>query len=222
MTLMDGQNQHPDTQGGHEEFRPGDTISPRSHGTTAPPTAPMPIAQAAATFNTPPREPSVEAEAQYAQPGDEAEVVWTASEFIAHHKSAGWYLGLVGATVAGSLLGFLITRDWFTVGVVILCAILFGVSASRQPRQLEYAIDGAGLYVAQKFYPFSHFRSFSIVDEANFSSIAFMPLKRFSPPLSIFYDLDQEHDIVTALSRHLPMSEPKRDVIDGLMRRIRF
>lgn len=153
---------------------------------------------------------------------DVDEVSWTASEFIAHHKTSSWYLtlGVSAAIVAAIVL--LLTKDVFSTVIVVIAAILFGVAASRQPRELEYAVGSHALIIGNKQYPYRDFRSFSVVDEGAFSSIIFMPLKRFAPPISIYYHPGDEQYIVEALADHLPMDTHKPDMTEALMRRIRF
>jgi hypothetical protein len=149
-------------------------------------------------------------------------VSWTASEFISHHKSANWYLLLGGAGLVLAILMYAITRDIFNTAIVFIAIALFGVAASRQPRQLAYRVDSHGLTIGQKQYPYSDFRSFSILDEDHFHSITFMPLKRFMPPLSIYYDPADEHRIADVIASHLPFEDHKHDLTEKLMRRIRF
>jgi hypothetical protein len=154
--------------------------------------------------------------------GSDQEITWTASEFIAHDKSAGWYAGLVMAAIVVGALIFLITHDWLSLAVVIVAALLFGVYGSHQPRQLEYRLDQQGLDIGPKHYGYDQFRSFSVMPEGAFSSIVFMPLKRFSPLISIYYAPEDEDRIVALLAEKLPVEERRRDPVDSLMRRLRF
>ena len=147
---------------------------------------------------------------------------WTASEFIAHDKTAGWYGTLAGVAVLLAAIIFLLTRDAISSSVVVVGALLFGVYAARQPRQLPYSLSDHGLHVGSRFYPLQQFRSFSVVPEGAFSSIVFMPLKRFAPLTTIYYPPESEDQIVSILSTELPFAEHRHDAIERLMRRIRF
>lgn len=149
-------------------------------------------------------------------------ITWTASEFVAHAKTTGWYVNLAIAAMLISAVVYLITRDVISVGVVVAAAILLGVYGSHQPRELEYHLNQHGLTIGHKNYHYDDFRCFSIVPEGAFSSIVFMPLRRFSPPLSIYYAPDDEEKILNVLSVRLPFEEGHRDAVESLMRRIRF
>jgi hypothetical protein len=151
------------------------------------------------------------------------EVSWTASEFIAHEKSVGWYisLGLAALVVATAI--FLITKDKISVVVVVVGALILGVYGGHQPRQLAYRLDAQSLSIGDKHHSYEEFRSFSIIPEGALSSIIFMPLKRFALPVTIYYAPDDKDKIVAMLSDCLPFDEEhKHDAIDRLMRRIRF
>lgn len=151
-----------------------------------------------------------------------AELQWTGAEFIAHDKGATWFLvlGLVGLVLAAIL--YVLTKDKITTGIVILTAIAFGFFAARKPRQQVYAITRRGLQVGQKFYSFHDFKSFSTTEENGITSVVFMPLKRFMPPLTIYVSQDVEDAVLDALGSYLPVEHHKADAVDSLLRRIRF
>jgi hypothetical protein len=157
-----------------------------------------------------------------AQAGQAEAVSWTASEFIAHQKSAGWYVNLTIAALALAALLYWLTKDRVSGAAVIVGALFLGIFAARQPRQLEYGIDRNGIKVAAKRYSFQDFKSFSATSEGSFGAINFMPLKRFSPVLTIYYAPEQEQPIMTILANYLPFEEARPDHVENLMRRIRF
>jgi hypothetical protein len=154
--------------------------------------------------------------------GKPSEVSWTASEFIAHHKSTGWYLRLGAAGILAAAIVYIFTRDLISSGMILIAMVALGAFAGRKPRALQYRIDNFGIQVGEKTYPYHDFKSFSVIDEGAMSSVSLLPMKRFLPPLSIYYDPQDETKIVTMLSAELPFEEGQKDAIDRLMHRIRF
>ena len=153
---------------------------------------------------------------------DDNAVSWTASEFIAHQKTVGWYGILAAATIVFSVLIYILTRDLITSGFVIFGALILGYYASRQPSELHYQIDAKGVLIGDKSYGYESFRSFSIVDEGAFASVVFMPLKRFAPLRAVYFAPEHEDKIIEMLMPRLPFEEYSHDAIDRLMSRIRF
>lgn len=151
-----------------------------------------------------------------------AGISWTASEFVSHEKSAGWYGVLLLVTAIVAALIYLVTKDTISTGVVIIAALAFAVLAGRKPRQLQYQLDDASVSIGQKQLGYNTFKSFSVVPEGAFSSIVFWPLKRFAPLTTIYFAPDDEQKIIDLLSKHLPLEEHKLDAVDRTMRRIRF
>jgi hypothetical protein len=149
-------------------------------------------------------------------------ITWTASEFVAHHKTTGWYGTLAGVAVAIAALVYLFTRDIISTIVVIVAALAFGVIGGRQPRQLRYQLSNTGVIIGQKQLAYGLFKSFSVVPEGAFSSIVFRPLKRFAPLTTIYYSPDDEDRIIRLISLHLPFEDYKPDPVDNMLRRIRF
>lgn len=150
------------------------------------------------------------------------EVSWSASEFIAHEKTPLWYMSLAGVAAVLVLAVFFLFHDMVAAFAIIFVAILFGFLAAHKPRVLNYHIGPAGLTIDRKMYNFAEFKSFGVIDEGAFSSITFMPMKRFMPTLSIYYPPEEEETIVNALSNYLPFAPVSHDLIDRLMHRIRL
>jgi hypothetical protein len=149
-------------------------------------------------------------------------VGWTASEFIAHHKSAGWYtlLGLAALIVAAVV--WLLTKDVFSSSLVFIGVLLLGVYGAHKPRELTYAVDDLGITIGRIHHSFGEFRSFSVISEGAFASIELVPLRRFAMYTTVYFEPADEDKIVKVLNTHLPIQEPRSDLVEQLMRRIRF
>jgi hypothetical protein len=157
-----------------------------------------------------------------ANPTEPAGVNWTASEFIAHHKNASWYMALAGITILATIVVYLFTKDKISAVVVIVVSICFGVIAARKPRVLQYSVNSDGVHMGEKFYPYSLFKSFSLVEEDAAESIWLMPLKRFMPIMTMYFDPADQDRITQTLSAFLPLENREPDVVDKFMHRIRF
>jgi hypothetical protein len=195
------------------------------------PAQPAPVPQAAAPV---PADP-VSAPEQALQPeepqylanaatdnDDPDSISWTASEFVAHDKTSEWYMLLGLGTVAAAGLMYVLTKDFVSVGVIVLAAVIFGIYGAHKPRQLQYRVDPRGVTIGDKTYGYNEFRTFSVIPEGAFSSIVLMPLKRFAVAISIYYAPQDEEKIVELLSQQLPYEQRRRDAVDSLMRKVRF
>lgn len=229
-------------------MQPGDTITPGASPQPTPEapqpsptpvqTAPAPVDPPAAPIPspTPPEVPTAEAELatdwQYAS-GEAQEdpsaarpslspVSWTASEYVAHQKSMGWYMLSGLALVVAIAVVYLLTKDLVAAIVVALAGVIFGVFSARPPRVLNYSITDTGVQMGQRFYPYHEFKSFAVSEEGTLPSVLLLPLKRFLPPITVFYDPKEEDAIINALSSYLPFEHKQPDAVDKLMARIRF
>ncbi len=50
-------------------------------------------------------------------------ITWTASEYIAHDKTALWYVGLVGTVSVVAAGIFFLTRSWFSSTMILLLGV---------------------------------------------------------------------------------------------------
>lgn len=232
-----------DDQQPAQQAQPGQTVAPTAgaaSGTPAPSPAPPSPPEAPAPQKPPalPQTPDDNSDDGVVQdddlaprggpaPDDEVApdlqpITWTASEFIAHDKSFGWYAALAAGALALAALVYFISRDLISVSVVIIAALMLGVYGGHKPRQLEYRIDTDGLSIGKKHFGYDDFRSFSVLPEGAFSSIVFMPMRRFAVPTTIYYAPEDEDRIASVLSLYLPFEERDHDAIDRLMHRIRY
>ena len=147
---------------------------------------------------------------------------WTASEFVEHSKSAGWYLMLAAGGLLLAGLVYLITKDKISTGMVVIVSIIFGIFAARKPRVLNYSVDQKGIRVGEKSYSYAHFKSFAVVKEGAIDSIWLTPVKRFMPMLTIYFEPNDESKIVDVISHFLPVEAHQLDPVDKLMHRLRF
>ncbi len=106
--------------------------------------------------------------------------------------------------------------------VIAVMGVAVWVFASKQPRTLAYSLNSKGVQVGDKSYLYDQFRSFAIISEGAMSSVLLSPLKRFMPPLSLYYAPEDEEKIVTLLSLHLPHNQSQPDFVERLSSRLRF
>lgn len=240
---MDGQTEGQGPNGSWE-FRPGDTITPGSTPQPAvindsqnstPPAEVLPVTTPAITEPQPvvasfSAQPEAE---QFQQPlphnpvqqyidGDEESIRWTASEFVAHHKTPVWFIVLTLVTIALVGLVFFLTHDIFSSAIIGIGAIGFGIYAGRTPKEVEYGLTPSGLSIGNRYYQLADFRSFSVISDGAFRSVMLNPLKRFGINITVYYDPEDEDIILDILSASLPHEERNPDPLDQLMRRIRF
>lgn len=157
-----------------------------------------------------------------AQPPDSGSIQWTASEYIEHDRNFSWYLGLIGLTAVVAGLVYLITRDYISTGVIAVLGIIVGMFARRRPQQIDYELNEKGLKIGPKNYSYAVFKSFAMVHDAAVPSINLEPLKRFMPPISIYFAPQDSEPISSLLSAHLPYQEHQPDWVENLAHRLKF
>lgn len=167
---------------------------------------------------------TVEAEADDEVTGDDPSMdafSWQASEYIHHDKGFGWYLILL-AVVLGLLVIAYFTHQWLAIGVFVTMFAALVVYARKPPRTLTYQIDQTGITIEDKHFPFSHFRSFGLIQDISWHAIDLEPTQRFMPRLTILFQ-DQDFDpIVAHLSAQLPRLDHQPDMVEKAARYLKF
>lgn len=168
-------------------------------------------------------QPSDEQPQTPAQPPKELPTLqWEASESVHYDKSPAWYVGLSVVAVLAAIVAVFLLDLWSFAVLIIVMAVSVMLLSSKPPRQLQYRLDTAGLSVQEKQYPLEGFRAFAVVQEGSMFYIKMIPLKRFMPPLEIFFPTEYGDDIIAILGSRIPMQTYKRDLLDAMTRRLRF
>ena len=156
------------------------------------------------------------------QPTESQPISWTGSEYVARQKSAGWFIILFAglAVLCGGI--YLLWNDLIAPIAIFIAGLLFAVIANRAPRQRSFMIDSKGITVDSKFYSYSEFKSFTLLQDDAMGYIDLIPLKRFMPEISLYYAPNDEQQIFETLALHLPHEERDEHRVDKLMRKIKF
>jgi len=147
---------------------------------------------------------------------------WTASEFIAHEKGRGWYVILFCVTAIVAAVIYFATRDMFSVIVVLIMAMIFGISSTHKPKVINYKLDSSGMTVGNKFYPYAAYKSFSMAQQGPFKTIELMPMKRLAFPVGAFLAPESQEEVLHMISEYLPLEHKEPGTVDRLMHELRF
>lgn len=213
-------------------------VAPIPNQATQAPSVPLPTAAPASTVPEPQVEPD------YAKPAsqvidsdqdfyhaDETDqqnnltdgtISWQSAEYLAHEKNQSWYaLMIVGSALIAGVV-YLLNRDIVTAVIILLALVGLTYFGGRKPQIQQFSVSTEGVQVGRSFYPFHDFRSFSVAEDPSASSIILMPLKRFMPAVNIYVPSEYEAQVVEHIADILPFEQHKVDLVDTIMRRLRF
>lgn len=146
---------------------------------------------------------------------------WNAPEFTFTNKPVGWYALLALFFIA--MIGLAIfTKQYLTIGLLVLMCVALVIYAQRKPRTLNYTITTHGVYVGEKSYHFDSFSSFYEISDYGQRVFELVPSKQFGTLVSLPIQVGEERSIEDLLGSVLPKVPPRNDLIDRLLRAMRF
>ena len=170
--------------------------------------------------------PAKETENPRASIPEESLFQWQAPEFAYTQKPIGWYLGIFGFFAILVVLAFFFLNSpfqlWVTIGLLVVMAIATSVWASRKPKVLSYEVTNYGIAVNSKKYNFDDFRAFYEYMDYNQRSIDLVPGKRFGTLVSMPLTTPESDEIVETIAHMVPKIEHSEDIMDKIVRRLRF
>ena len=147
---------------------------------------------------------------------------WQAQNIMTGDKGKLWYLIFAAALIVLLVVSWLIQSWSFTLLIIVSAVAILVVLGSNNVHQISYSLSGRGFYIDGNLHQYTDFRSFGILREDNVFSIVFLPKKRFSPSVSIYFPEANGEQIVDILGSILPMEEIKLDFIDRIVRKLKL
>jgi len=151
----------------------------------------------------------------------EEPVHWAAAEYIHEEKNGLWFMifGIVAAALIALDIFFVKSYTFSALVAVMVIAVI--VFTRRPPNEVQYTLSGdQGLYIGEKLYHYSDFKSFGYIRDGEHNSIMLIPIKRFSPAVSVYFPEEVGEAIVDILGARLPMEDLKLDIIDKIVRKL--
>lgn len=211
------------SDGANWHFKQGETAAPGAAAPSQqPPTTPSPMPRTPGPEIPPPQPTEIIGVEPVASSQYGGEITWTASEYADHEKSSVWYIGLAVITLLLVAVVYFLTKDIFSIVAIIAFAITFGIIGSYKPKIVSYHLGPDGLQINQHLHVFSQFKSFGVQREGAFPSIVFIPMKRFMPPVVVYFPPEDGDDVLAVLSQYLPSGPVPQDFIDRALRHVRF
>lgn len=154
---------------------------------------------------------------------ENAPIRWSSSEFIYREKSSLWFISFVIIVIILILSDIFLLKSYtFSILVLVMAAAVV-VFLRRPPRVINYALSGNhGLYIGEKLYHFNEFKAFGIIQDEGYNSIMLIPIKRFSPGVSVYFPQEVGEQIVDVFGARLPMENIKLDVLDIIVKKLRI
>ena len=150
-------------------------------------------------------------------------ITWEAHEYIHVDKSPIWFV-LFALVVLGLIaIDFFILKSVTFSILVVVMAIATAIYTRRPPKEITYSLSPKhGLYVGERLYHFSEFKSFGFIKDGDHNSIMLIPTKRFATGVTVYFPEEAGEDIIDIFGQRLPMEELKLDVIDIVIRKLRL
>lgn len=181
-------------------------------GTTNQPPAPQTMVQSPAV-------PGSFAQTPYNSPpdnilGTEALLEWQATEFADRQRTSTWYGAMVLGAIVVAVIVYLLNKDFFLSGAVLVGLVGLAFVSGRRPRSQHYEVSSAGIHVGKLFYDFHGFRSFAVDPTSTGGNLILTPMKRFMPAITIAVPGEYVEAITNLLSEIMPMEQHKPDLVD--------
>lgn len=146
---------------------------------------------------------------------------WESTDGVKTERGVIWFT--VFTAIAIGLIALALWMQSISFAILIaIAAISVIVLHKLPPKTINYSVSAKGVYVGDKLYDYSEFRSFGVQQQNGLFSATLMPVKRFALSLTIYFPENKGEQIVDILGSRLPMQEIKIDSLEKFVRLIRL
>jgi hypothetical protein len=150
-------------------------------------------------------------------------VSWLVDEYVRHERGTWWYV-LSGLACLALLIYSVLTQNFLFAIIVIMFAVITGLSAMREPRKMLINITDLGVGIGDDFYPYKTIQKFWILYEPPevknvYFEFKLSPMRRLTIPLHEQNPIDVRSALVRFLDEDLEMEdEPMSEIIGKVLK----
>ncbi len=135
-------------------------------------------------------------------------------------KTTEWFWAL-GIFALALIVFSILLKNYLLIVIVVLAAFIIYGNNKKKPKLINFRLDNDGLYIENKFYPYSNFESFWIFPAQNDKNreLALRNKRQLMPLLLVPFHNEDEHGIKIILNKYLPEKEEHESLIDLLRKR---
>ncbi len=150
-----------------------------------------------------------------------SKVEWDAQEYVVQEHNTGWFIALAVVTLA--LAAFSIWfSNWTFLAVIVVAVIAILARVFMPPRMIHYTMTSNSITEGTNIHLFADYKSFAILKEGVHYSAILVPKKRLALQIKVYFPEKNGEEIVDLLGAKLPMTEPKLDFLDKLVKFLRI
>jgi len=149
-------------------------------------------------------------------------IKWTAPEFEKYEKGKKWFIFLGLIALAVVIIATIFNNFLLAIIIILATFILFNY-AKKEPRKINFIIDGRGIKIDNKLYKYKELKSFWMFYEPpKIKELSIRSSKALLPYIKIPLFKQNPAEIRRFLLRFLPEKEHYESIIEEWMRKIRF
>ncbi len=156
---------------------------------------------------------------------DSSKISWKADDFYYHSKSFGWYAAAIFSSFSIAIIPWLIggRSDYIAPGVTLLALLGLTIYAGRRPEKKSFELSNSSIKINSQSFNLSSFSRYWVETYDTHTQITFVGVKRIAMPVSLCLEDKAITDKVLAILRNnLPETIPSNNIVDWLMRKIKF
>lgn len=150
------------------------------------------------------------------------DIVWTADEHSHTDKGSDWFWALGIIAVSSAVVAILFKNFLFAL-LIVVGSFTMALLASRQPRELTFALTPRGIMIDGSLYPYQMLVAFWIKDRETENPTLIIDARRFlTPHLVVSLEETDAEQVHTYLTEYLPEEELEEPFGQRLLERFGF
>jgi len=147
---------------------------------------------------------------------------WRAFEFEKYEKGPIWFI-IVGALALILFTVALLLKSFIFAVMIILAVFAVFIYALKEPRLINFKIDGKGILIDHKLYEYQDLKSFWIFyDPPETKELSIQSKKWLAPLIKIPLAEEDPTIIRNALIKFIPEEKQELSLIDVIAKNFRF
>lgn len=150
-------------------------------------------------------------------------ISWVSPEYYSGDKNKMWYVWFTIIVLIMIAISVLLIKSWSFAILILIMATSLVIYSKRPPQEIKYTLSmKQGLYVGETLYNLQDYKSFKLIRDGGRNSVFLVPIKRFSPGISVYFPEESGERIIDILASRLPMEESSPDIMDKIISKLKI
>jgi len=151
---------------------------------------------------------------------DRVVIAWQAPEYIQHHRGKRWYIAALIIVILIAAVSIITDNLTLALAILAFAGVYYYLQTHHPPKNIEIRLTEMGIYVGDRFFPYSNIKSFWIIYHDGVKTLNLRITRHYHSDIIIQFDGQDPVAVRQYLVGQIPEWEGKEESLSDIFIRL--